>query len=375
MFKDNKLIPEATACKLVGLKRSTVQRFSSRNGSTYTKKILNPIEKKKDNCSYFYYNDDEMEKLWLIKLLKSIGKSNSDIVKIMANSKFNIKIELSKAIEELERLINVTKVYIGYGIGYKFINDLSEEKLDISEINNKLFALSDVVLKNSDFTILSTLKSEQIDMSDLTKGIKNLYDLACRKEEDNKEFNKILDILFENYQLMSYEDNRIQNIINDMRKDLFGDEYYSPLIMQFILLTLEIMIKEEDNNTSEETMEFNKFLNYLTQAIGYYIDNPVGLDDIKYIDLEGTLNEIEKFAYNGYSTSSKEIQNLIQNLYCTMRLLYKDNTLAILDIFGKSFSTEEMINKYDNGNKKGILWFVNRSIEIFIQNNSGSKDE
>ena len=334
-------ISEQKAAELTGLSRATIQRFrgllSDSKGNKV--KILNP----KMSGNICYYDEVEMEKLWLIKMMKSLGKSRDEIIKSMSDPNFEKKEFLNSTIEELEKMIEVAKSYINTGIGYEVMDTFGVvEDTNFSEMNK-------LILIMNDFKEYLLLQGEEIEYEDMDD---NNYFTLLYDESVEQIFNKDKDPI----------GKEIQDYLKKFFTSYFDNKYYVIEIAGYISIIFDALIQDEELEIDRE------YGAYIQKAIQFFFENfdSTGYEVLKLADL---LEKVEKMGYDKKTTNCAEVQLEIDKVYLCYYYLYKSHIAAkeFMKYFIDFINSEGVIEKYDNGNKRGILWFIGRSIEINMQ--------
>lgn len=339
-------ISEKKASELTGLPRSTIQRFRDIPGDI---KILNPKKEEKtglfETVTFYYYDEAEMEKLWLIKLFKSLGKTKTEIIKEMTNPDFNKKEFLENTIKELTELIDVAKGYLNLGIGYVLLDIMGYDELSYEEVNLLNTMLQDFYIKNEK-------KFEDLD-----------YEIS---EEFENLFNKIFEY-FENN--VKYNSESVQNEITKFKKIYFDGKYKSNEIFVSLLHQLSL----------DESMEESdiKVIKYFEKVLTYN-EKKYESDDLIKLSHSKITQNIYDLAYQQYKSNSKEIQAEIKKF--ALYIYYQnfkswDFTFNYLSIFSDWCDSDETKKKYDNGKEKGFCHFLSVSIKTYINLNKGGINE
>ena len=334
-------ISEQKAAELTGLSRATIQRFrgllSDSKGNKV--KILNP----KMSGNVCYYDEVEMEKLWLIKMMKSLGKSREEIIKSMLDPNFEKKEFLSSTIQELEKIIEVAKSYINTGIGYEVMNTFGiAEDTDFEEMNK-------LILFIDDFKEYLLSQGEEIEYEDMDD---NNYFTLLYDESVEQIFNKDKDPI----------GKEIQDYLKKFFTSYFDNKYYVFEIAGYINLIFDPLIQDEELEIDRE------YGAYIQKSIQFFFENfdSTGYEVLKLVDL---LGNVEKMGYDKKTTNCAEVQSEIDKIYLSYYYLYKSHIAAkdAMKNYIDFINSEGIIEKYDNGNKRGILWFIGRAIEINIK--------
>lgn len=338
-------VSESKASKMTGLARSTIERF--REEIIYIDgvetNLLNPTR-----CSNIYYYDEiDMEKLWIIKMFKSLGKNREEIVKEMSNPNFNKREFLSNTVNELSELINIAKAYMETGLSYEVLSLVGLEETSCDQINDILSIV---------FKMMNELTNQLIESS----------------YEEHFENNSFIEDLFENLieyclEEVSPYNIKVQKTINEFCISLFDNKYYSKQILKTIVYLFVRTFEEEKDSDLEDLID------YFEKSFNYFIDNFIPNKDIINLDEVTVSDKYEELAYQGKQAGSVEIQNEIEKIALYLYFSSFKNwklTLDVLREISKLLDSDELINKYDNGNKKGILHFTSVAIKVFLNSKS-----
>ena len=341
-------ISEKKASELTKLPRSTIQRFRDIPGKI---KILNPEKVEKDGLfekvTYYYYDEVEMEKLWLIRLFKSLGKSKSEIIKQMTNPKFNKRKFLEETIDELLTLINVAKGYMNTGIGYETLSSFGIDEEASIDVINEYINIGNIISQKAD---------ELIEM---------------KEYEPSTEWEKLFDDLYDLFNDNAiHSDQIVQDRLEKFTNEYFDNTYYSNNILQSIGVFFKKGI-EMDEEFDEELLHLSDFI---INAINYYNDNRIHKNEKIKLDISVSFNNFEKLAYSKYTTASseilREVENIALNIYYTF---YKnwEFTIDMLNVLSEWYDSEETRMKYDNGLEKGIFHFTSVAFKNYILKKKG----
>ena len=101
-------------CNIVGVTRRTLQEYDKIN-------LLNPTEKNKES-GYWYYDEETIEKLLLIKMFVEVGYKRETIKSILASNTVDLLEEFDQLIDMLEEkrkkidgMINTIKIWKSVG--------------------------------------------------------------------------------------------------------------------------------------------------------------------------------------------------------------------------------------------------------------------
>lgn len=337
-------------CSELGISRTTFKGW-----------VYDILERKQDpyDNTTLIFDDEEIIKLWQIRFYKQLKYSNASIRKIINNSSFDLNEslemqinELTKQKEELEILIKLATVMKECGItptSLKF-GITENEDLDYESITELLTTmLYNAVLSfdNDDFSLIMV----EEDSDALFNSLERIMELKNQK-----------------YDFTHYE---VQNQISEIQK-VFSKYIES----EFLFSYGNVFLSADSDFGRMIDKEYGKNCAlYLGKALNYnYKPDTMNKIDKEFGDI---LTRIEKLGYSKYSTNSKEVQQEIYHLHRLFKRLifYSEKTpVVLLRNYGDSIGSESLIKKYDNGNTRGILWFISKAIEIYCNNLSEIMD-
>lgn len=85
-------------------------------------------------------------------------------------------------------------------------------------------------------------------------------------------------------------------------------------------------------------------------------------------DLEDAIDRIEQLGREKHTTSSVEVQGEVRRLYDYLMefpMISEKLCLKLLMGFSNMLGSKEYIDEFDEGNTRGISWFISRAIQIF----------
>ena len=138
---------------------------------TYEKAVLIPI--KKDGCFYRTYNDNEIERIWYIRVFKGMGYTLKELREIAENDDFDYGPTIEDKIKELEYKKSQIEKHIGLAnyikltgrfpsrpkkIGDMKFKEFQEYALDNWNVNSnpnvkKYKNIIDTMLNSSDYVL------------------------------------------------------------------------------------------------------------------------------------------------------------------------------------------------------------------------------
>lgn len=338
-------ISESKAAELTGLSRITIQRFRS---EYYKSKTNESILCPKKEGYFYFYDEKDMEILWIIKMLKSLGKSNDEIVNELSNPNWNKKAVLENTISELTKLVNIAKSYLDTGFGYEILDAICYENYpNYNEINQILNCISKVASYKME-TVM-----DEISIEELSGGLELISDL----------FDNMCSFSFSD---IDPSDDMVQCYLDEFRKNYFDNKFYSKSLMRLIGL----MLKKGYEMDVETDPDFETTIDFLKKSIDVYTSNYFISQDL--IDIDDLLdkNQFEILAYSKKSANSVEIQKEIENIamyYYYMCFKDWNFTLELINRISDWFDKKEIRKKFDHGFEKGIFHFTSVALKYFSE--------
>lgn len=161
-------------CELTGVDRHVLQRIGT---SKNKKKALLPPSKIDSTSRYWYYDDEAIEKLWLILLFRELDCSFSKIQEIMETPGFNQKEWFGTQIKLLER---------------------KKKKLDnmiyVADMIKTTGMYPTQYLNVKDYTVDKYLDNAKNMISSVLDKVKDKLNDVWSDPTFNREFSKILDM-------------------------------------------------------------------------------------------------------------------------------------------------------------------------------------
>ena len=72
-------------------------------------------------------------------------------------------------------------------------------------------------------------------------------------------------------------------------------------------------------------------------------------------------------AITKHTAGSPEVQKEVTNIFNVYHFPY-ETKIKMVNNIKNAFVKPEIIEEFDGGNKRGVGWFISRSIEIFLEN-------
>ena len=324
---------ETKASQLTGLSRATIQRYRDSVGKE-NRKVIDPMYEQKDGLKYCYFNEIEMEKLWMIKIFQSLGKTREEIVGIMTDTKINMLKHLSIAIEELDKLLTIAKQYVNTGISHRVIKEVLYENKDVS------YEQLDDILK--------------LISSEMCEEEKILERKIINNDRIERLFNTIIEC-YDNH--IPFTDSKIQNSIRHIMRELCPCKYYSLEMLSGFLIAILGQIHIDDNNA--------KICRYLYDAIEYYKNNTKELNQEYCVD--NVFNNVANYYVNGHKSDSKIVFDEILKYAIYLNSLYNNKEYVIykLDMIGKHICSENIIKESEVENANVYYNYIYEAIKSF----------
>ena len=310
-----------------------------------------PKQEKTDNTA-LVIGEEVLSTLWQIRFFKQLKYSNRKIKTILNDPDFDVSRSLEQQIaeltsqkEELERLIKAATVMKETGISPSLLHFGSTglEGVDYPKTMDLLGLFGDNMVESA---------VGDIDFNDFITDDES--------DEMISMFEHLMKMAQESLPITSPEVQHGVKNLHQLVATILSD---SVIILSYIGLCFapegEIG-RDIDNEYGKGSSVF--FIN----ALQHYCNEGASsaLDQRFYCALEN----IEKLARAKHTTSSSEVQAEVQNIHdffmkATGR--FSTYTLPLLKGIGVTFGSTEFRNAFENGAKRGVLWFTSRAIEIY----------
>ena len=343
---------------IVGLKRRAIQEYE-KAGVADTPTTTNKY-------GHLLYDEDHIRHLWLLRFYKELGYKTPDIKQILADPDYDIHealadhiIALEKKKEDLEHLISVAKV-------------LNELELYPNTISNDITGCKDLSFDDT-ISILGTASNILLPIKDSEELPKDLM-----TDEDWENCVWYVDlIMYGFHQQLKYDSSPVQETIlaihNTFAK-LFSD---SVLMFSWNTIILAPGSKLASDIEKEYGPGSSDFLYHALKAYcATHKDNPT---DNKFFS---ALKTMRSLGYQKYLASSEEVQLQVAKIHEFFRgipIFNSQRQFNLLQYLAELYGSKSMKKLIDNGNERGISWFISRSIEIYCQNHrmdtEGGKNE
>ena len=343
---------------IVGLKRRAIQEYE-KAGVADTPTTTNKY-------GHLLYDEDHIRHLWLLRFYKELGYKTPDIKQILADPDFDIHkalsehiIALEKKKEDLEHLISVAKA-------------LNELELSPNAISRNIAWLNDLSYDDS-ISILATVFNNLFPM----EGTSELSDGLITDEDWEKIFDAVDRIMEDFRRQLKYDSHSVQSQVHIMHSILSKSLSDSVLVFSGSIACFSPGTEgakdiEEEYGTGSSDFLYSALRKYCSANA----DNPT---DNKLLD---ALDTIANLGSKKYTTYSEEVQSQVASIHKLLMeipILTSEEQFKILQYFIEIYNSNSMKKLIDDGNERGISWFISRSIEIYCQNHrmdaEGGKNE
>lgn len=325
-----------------GMTRRVIQEYED-NGI-----LVKPVETNK--YGYLLYDDIDTEEVWKVRYLRDLGFDKKNIKRIQNSSIQQRQVFLKnqvKCLEEkicdLEKTIRIEQLLNDLGVPFERIQDIAQTK-SYDMLRNMLAASGEVLDSMDDFSgeFKEVLTESEVES-------------CC------EDFIKITEFFKSG---VSFSNVEVQNVVHKMHKVISKE--ISELTFAFTWYILSFapgtIIGEDIDNTYGTGCS-----EYFYQACREYCDNI----DNNETDLlfYSALNEIIDLSWKGYKAGSKEVQELVGKVFIVFSKIaicdYQCH-LDILSVIGKIFASEYFKDLLDDGQPRGVSWFISTSIAIYV---------
>ena len=333
--------------KITGLSRRVIQEYENAGLA------IKPINKNK--YGHLLYGTEELERLWQLRFYKELGYDKAKIRSVMENSVYDRQKEMEKVVEslidkreKLDNLIAIAQVMQETGVCFNSLKSVAieDDNLCFDDIFNILgtaFNISQPTA-DKDYNFENKLTEEDIDT------ITTLFEQIMKLCEIGKA-------------LCSEE---VQSIIESMHEVVAKIFSRSILIFRWITLCLA---PDSEVAADIDTDYGEGKAAYFYNALQYYCS--INADNKIDKELINAIENIEKLGRKKYRTDSAEVQlevKKIHHFFSKIDILSEKAKLDTLKNIGVLCGSKAYINAVDNGARRGISWFISRSIQIFCNN-------
>lgn len=339
-------------CEIVGLSRRVIQEYE-KNGLAKTPKTTNKY-------GHLLYSDEDIERLWQIRFYRELEYKKSDIKNIFDDPNYDkhksMQLQIQKLEEKkrnLENLISIAKY-------------LDEIGMSVFSRNSNSILLEDMTFDTAlpMFGSAFKLVSSQENMEELVEDV-------LSEDEVDSWFETMELIMNLSCQEILADSCEIQELVSKLYE--LTSPILSPSIIVFEWISISFMPGNDIANDIDEMFGKNKS-SYLFSALQTFIrnnkNNPYDLELVESIENIGEL------AVNKYNTSSVEVQqevDRIYNFFKRIKLYNEKGQLNFMKVLAELYGSDEYKRVIDNGNERGLSWFISRSIQIYIENIEGGK--
>lgn len=340
-------------CEIVGLSRRVIQEYE-KYGLAKTPKTTNKY-------GHLLYSDEDIERLWQLRFYRELEYKKNDMKKIFDDPNYNkhesMKVQIQKLEEKkqnLENLISIAKA-------------LDELGISVFSRNSNSVLLEDITFDTAlpMFGSAFKLVSSQDNLEELVED-------ALSEDEVDCWFEILESIMDLSSQEVLADSCKTQELVSKLYE--LTIPLLSPSIIVFEWISICFMPGNDIANDIDEMFGQNKS-GYLFSALRTFIrnnkDNPYDLELLESIE------NIGKLAINRYTTSSNEVQHEVGRIYDffkKIKLFNDKGQLNFMKVLTELYGSDEYKRVIDNGNERGLSWFISRSIQIYIENIEGGKN-
>lgn len=288
----------------------------------------------------WYFDENDLEKIWQIRFFKQLRYSNNTIKKILNNPNFDKKKCLEEQIQllkkekdELENLISVACLLMETGMSPKTVRfGISEiEQIKHNNIYNDILCML-----AASFNIFNQLIDEDEIISDFIESEVNARLTA---------FEKIMHLC--------------EKGIDSCSKEVQLQISLIPEAIAFDLLF---------SSDSEIALEIDKDYGegkaaYFYDALQHYHNINTGNEVGKELSI--ALENIAELGINKFTANSEEVQSEVKKIYDFFSILSDKGKLKMLKNIGEVYGSKSYINAFDNGASRGVSWFISRAIQVY----------
>lgn len=330
--------------KDTGLSRRMIQE--------YEKAGLAIKPEKRNKYGHLLYDTEESKRLWQLRFYKELGYDKSEIRSVMESSSYDQQKEIEQVTkllvqkrEWLDNLIAITQMMQETGVCFNSFNNMDIE--------------DDGLCFDDWINILGTI----ISIGQQT------FDKICSHEDGLPEedmntgftaFKQVLEFCDGGKDVCAEE---VQSQIALIHKVI------SKMIPKSILILNEIAVcfapggriaADIDRDYGEGKAVY--FYNALRWYCDANADNEVDREFIIILD------NIRELGIRKYRADSEEVQTEVKKIYHfwdEIDGLSYDTKVEMLRSTGELFGSKAYIKVIDNGNRRGISWFISRAILIY----------
>lgn len=310
-----------------------------------------PKQDKTDNTA-LVIGDEVLATLWQIRFYKQLKYSSRKIKAILNDPAFDVThsldqqiAELTRQKEELERLIKAATVMKETGISPSFLHFGSSGLAGIDY--PKTMGLLGLFADNTVGNAVVELDFDNIITDAESDEITSIFECLMKMAQD----------------ALPIDSSTVQQEIEKLHHLLAAIASDSVIILSYIGLCFSPdgeIGRDIDN-------EYGKGCSlFFSNALQHYCNE--NADSKLDQEFYSALKNIEKLARAKHTTSSSDVQAEVQNIYdffikATGR--FSAYAFPLLQSMGATIGSSAYRDAFENGAKRGILWFISRAIEIF----------
>lgn len=331
---------------LVGLTRRNIQEYE--NAELVQKPEM------KNKYGHLLYDTFAIERLWQLRFYKELGYNIPQIQSILNADTYNADEELDKVIDSLkekkkkiENMISIATMMKESGLSF---NSLRHGFVMSGKFkSDDVFSIMGESFKYINWMDIESNYSETLQDTD--------YKLLFVEWDKINSFYK---------KEINYNSDEVQKVVTDIHRILKKAISESIIMFKWFAIFLE-----PGNRIYYDLLEDmdEKQIEYVRNAFLYYCEVNVNNE----IDMEilNAGNNLEKLGRNGYKTNSPEVQGeigKIHNFYKGFKFFNEDAQFEIMKNLGEMYGSQAYKDIIDNGNERGLFWFISRAIKIYCDN-------
>ena len=257
----------------LGITRDMIRYYEERN-----------LMPKNRDGKYRNYNDEDIEKLWGIKLLIGIGFSSDEIYALMNNSEFDFDTAIANKVAELERKHDENMLYLEFAKSIKFMGRIpTVSKMGSMRFENFLTCAREKWNFFTDSQASSFMKMADVVIS------KKTQEWSPDDVERIAEIFKSIDVegMMHTYAIHGY-----YQVISDMKEF----DYSSEVVQRVVRLLHKYLVEKHIDQEEEGKFKPQSWAKYTASSFLY---GDVALLNERNYGKDGCLFIAQAIAYYG----------------------------------------------------------------------------
>lgn len=310
-----------------------------------------PKQDKTDNTA-LVISEEVLATLWQIRFYKQLKYSSRKIKTILNDPGFDVTrsldqqiAELTRQKEELERLIKAATVMKEMGISPSFLHFGTSglEEIDYPKTMGLLGLFADNTVGNA----VGEIEFDNIITDAESDEMISIFECLMKMAQN----------------ALPIDSSTVQQEVKKLHLLLASIASDSVIILTYIGLCFSPdgeIGRDIDNEYGKGSSLF--FINALQHYCNEDADSK--LDQEFYC----ALKNIERLARAKHTTSSSEVQAEVQKIYDFFKKAtgrFSAYAFHLLQSIGVTFGSSEFRDAFENGAKRGVSWFISRTIEIY----------